>query len=251
MTTMKYVRDALATASLSLLAACSSRAVPAPSGIDDAAIPLADAAAADGAAAAEVAVVDTTRDVGESGPPALGPVTPAPPAMGDGRLADVPDENPGGTPDGWDFCQSDLVAGPRAGKSDPPASRGARYWLYSPATPQPSPDPARPLAQAYFYFGQPLASGGKGLYFDATLVSGTAAGATLELYSVDEVCQKPVSLGGYSLSALLVMPGKWATTCITLPSGLLLNGLGVRLEAAKAELGVDAFRFGPPCPALP
>jgi hypothetical protein len=171
--------------------------------------------------------------------------------MGDGKLADVPDENPGGTPDGWDLCQSDLVAGPRAGKSDPPASRGAQYLLYSLATPQPSPDPARPLAQAYFYFGQPLASGGKGLYFDATLVSGNAAGATLELYSVDKVCQKPASLGRYSLSALLVTPGKWATTCVALPFGLLLDGLGVRLQAASAELGVDAFRFGPPCPALP
>jgi hypothetical protein len=189
-------------------------------------------------------------DAGDPGPPgprALHPITQAPPGVGDGRLPDVPDETPGGSPDGWDFCRNGLVGAPRPGKSDPPASRGDRYWLYS--SPQPGTDPAPPLAQAYFYFGQRLAPGGKGLWFDATLVSGSAD-ATFELFAVDKVCEKPAPLGSFSMSPLLATPGRWASTCVELPVGQLLDGLGIRLVAANAEIGLDAFRLGPPCPPM-
>jgi hypothetical protein len=168
--------------------------------------------------------------------------------VGDGRLPDVPDEAPGGSPDGWDLCRDGLVAAPRMGRSDPPASRGDRYLLYS-SDRVPAASPAPPLAQAYFYFGQRLAPGGKGLWFDAMLVSGSAE-ATFELSAVDEVCEKPAPLGSFSMSPLLATSGRWATTCVELPTGQLLKGLGIRLVAANADIGLDAFRLGPPCPPM-
>jgi len=248
-------RGVLAATVVSLLGtACSSQSMPLPFGAADATIAVTDGSVPDTTATPEVAVVVPSPDALEAGPPAppsLRPASPAPPSMGDGKLSDVPDQTPGGSPDGWDFCQvGPLVVAPRDGKSDPPASRGDQYFLYSSAGARPPGDPAEPLAQAYFYFGERLAVGGNGLWFDATLVSGGAAGTTFDLYSVDKICQKSVTLGRFSLDPVLATPGKWTTTCIDLPSGLVVEGLGIRLAASNAEIGIDAFRFAPPCPAI-
>jgi hypothetical protein len=188
----------------------------------------------------------------DAGAPVLYPTAGAPPPAGDGRLADVTDDSPGGTPDGWDLCgAAGLLPAPREGKGDPQAVRGDRYLVYRTEDAQRAPAGPSLLAQAYFYFDPPASLTDKGLWIDFVRISGTPARATFTLYSVDEVCQGAAVLGTFSLDPLLEKQGAWATTCVRLPAGISVGGLGFRLDAPDAEIGVDAFRFGPACPQTP
>jgi hypothetical protein len=241
-----------AIAGMSVVApACSSQVLP-PSVQEDAGAVEAGRSPPDLAAPPEDAMAIT--DTGEAGAPpspALYPSTGAPPLAGDGKLADVPDEVPGGSPDGWDLCGQGLSKAPREGKGDPPAVRGQNYLLYRSEDARRAPAVPERVAQAYFYFGAPVSLADKGLWMELSLVSGQAAPATFSLYAVDKVCSRSALVATYALTPVLQTPGRWTTTCFPLPAGLRVDGLGFRLDATDAEIGVDAFRFGPPCPRLP
>jgi hypothetical protein len=216
-------------------AACSSNQAP---------VTAPDGGASSLDATADLAVA---ADAVEAGLPVLSPTAGAPPVAGDGKFADVPDDIQGGSPNGWDLCGAPgLSAAPREGKVDPPAVRGSRYLVYRTEDAQRGPIPPV-VSQAYFYFDPPVSLFGRGLWIDFVRLSGSPQ-ATFSLYAVDKVCEQPAPLGTFSLERVLQNQGTWTTTCVRLAAGAPVTALGVRLDAADAEIGVDALRFGPACP---
>jgi hypothetical protein len=229
---------------LVLFAIGCSRGVLSPPGAPDAGIgAAAEVGASIDVAEAGMTAADASAPA-EAGAPFSGlKVAPAPTQAA--ATFDPGDENPGASPDGWDLCPAgQLVSAPREGRTDPPGPHGTRYLIYDPQAPK---DPAPGYeAQLYFYFGAPPA-GVRGLWLDLTKVDGDPADAALVLYAVDEICGAPRMLARHALAPVL-RAGAWVTACAPLAEGEVTQALGLRFEGRAAEIGVDAVRFGPPCP---
>jgi hypothetical protein len=106
----------------------------------------------------------------------------APAPEGDGRLADVADAPAGVS---WDLCYTFPTLHASSPGAVPPAVRGNRYLI---AAPPIGTEPGKPGIgpQAYFFPQTPVTA--DGLWFDLTLISGTAEGATIQFFETDLVC---------------------------------------------------------------
>lgn len=176
------------------------------------------------------------------GPTALLPQKDAPPPEGDGRLPDLPETPVGDSGTGWDLCSAGFTR-----SSDEcggcPAARGERFLVVGPTIADEPAGTDRP--QAYFYFD--TATTASALWFDVTWLEG-ARSAQLSLSETDSYCDSRGAAKVYELSPLLSDgSGVWTTACVPLGDLGPFTGLGFRIATA-GRLGLDALRFGPPCP---
>jgi hypothetical protein len=174
-------------------------------------------------------------------PSTLKPQTESPPAEGDGRLADIGDQIAG---DGWDTCGGEPWLRTTRGlpcPECPPATRGQEFVIIQPA----ATDVKRDVPQAYFYFDGPAHA--EALWFDAMWINGPAD-SDLSIILTDQLCQPQSAARVFHLRELFSDVGEWVTACVPLSDAAPFLGLGFRFDA-QGTLGVDAFRFGPACPA--
>lgn len=203
--------------------------------------------AAAGAAAVAGAVASGGGAGRNDGPPPLLPQSDAPPVEGDGRLPDLPETAVGLQGTGWDLCS----VGFTRSKEDCgacPVARGEQFLVVGSTVAEPaqSAEPAKPPGpQAYFYFHP--ATTASALWLDVAWLSG-ARSAELSLWETDTICQTQGSPEVFDISPLLVGDsGAWATACVPLSDFGSFAGLGFRIATA-GKVGLDALRFGPPCP---
>lgn len=188
---------------------------------------------------------------GSAGPndgPSLSPQRDAPPAEGDGRLPDLPETRVGESGTGWDLCSAGFTLSSNDCGACP-AARGEQFLVVGrtsatePSEPSEPAEPERP--QAYFYFHP--ATTASALWLDVAWLAG-ARSARLSLWETDTVCSSQGAPKVYELSPLLTGPsGAWTTACVPLTDLGPFAGLGFRI-ATSGRLGLDALRFGPPCP---
>jgi hypothetical protein len=198
--------------------------------------------AADAAPPWPADAADATATV--DGPPALWPAGAPPPLEGDGRLGDIPDVAPGGSPYGWDLGGAPYLGGaPRAGMADPPALRGERYLVYDAVLARTTSGPSSG-PQLLLYIDEPHPDG-PGLWLALARMPDPARDATLSVFTVDELDGHPIPRGVYSVAPLLTGAG-WHHACVPYPTGD--ETVGLRLDAASGEIGLDAIRLGPACP---
>ena len=181
------------------------------------------------------------------GPSADPPPPVVVPVAGDGRLVDVPDVNRGR---GWDTCPADLplTDSPVGDATLPAARRGQRYLISTapPAT-RPLPQPGVPsMPQAYWFLDQPGSAAG--LWIDLVAIGGSVAHARLSAYETDAICVVQRALASVDLDRGLEVPGQWGTACLDLTGAGLFKFIGIRIDSDTGRVGVDAVRFGPPCP---
>ncbi len=180
-----------------------------------------------------------------SDPNLLKPELNPPPPEGDGRLVDIGDALPGF---GWDWCGGEprLMSSTALPCADcPPATRGDVFVIATPAVSGGSLV-ALTVPQGYFFFDQPTRA--DAVWFDAMSING-ATDATLSVWPSDTVCQPIGPAHVLDLHALFTQRGQWVTACVPLTDLDAFRGLAIRIDSAGA-LGLDAFRFGPPCPEL-
>ncbi len=224
----RAVGRGLATAWLLAAAACSGGDADGPARAGDAA---AGPAAGDGGAALRT-------EAGAASPA-------GPPVEGDGRLVDVGDEPVGGPKIGWDSCLGDLSRRQPTCTTCPPATRGSSYLVFQGA----GPKRAGTDSQAYFWFEPPLpAEQPLGLWFDVVKLGRAGTEASFSAYYVSVVCETEALAGTVKLGKLLATPGKWASGCVPLKPSKAASRIGVRLDGAEIDVGIDAIRFGPACP---
>jgi hypothetical protein len=186
-------------------------------------------------------------------------VVPSPPASDDQRLDSFVSQDQGGLPNGWDTCQSPgrLSRAPKACDACPAPSRGTSYLRYTGSKPAPDcgagPDQTCPPltdSQIFSYFTPPLAaSEPQSLWFDLIHLAGDPSDATLTIYATNQFCGTLEPLGTWRLADILAGVPQWKTSCVTLKPSQETPGLGFTFSGSQVDLGFDALRFGPACPA--
>ena len=172
------------------------------------------------------------------------------PPAGDGRLEGGSFE--GNLGNGWDFCFSKYPGG--AGVGSGVGSSDGETWLAF--------DSQRSCSDSFgcradggdiqvgFWLRAPLPAGEPlHLYFDAiNLGQGTPSG----ILHVDVV--QPMATGCMSAAALATLPlrdldltSDWATRCVSFTPSTALGVFGLYVTGETFQVGLDAFRFGPPC----
>ncbi len=162
----------------------------------------------------------------------------------------------GGTPNGWDFCFAGLTLCPYSCDGAPPVSRGSRYIRYSGGSgrscPSSCPDAQNcpsscPDAQVFAYFTPLIAANTRiGVWFDLVRLGGDPLDATLTIYRTAG-CLTQETLGTWRMTAVLSEPQVWKTTCANITPSEPAGELGFRFDGS-GDIGLDALRFGPPCP---
>jgi hypothetical protein len=185
----------------------------------------------------------------------LSPIA-SPPPSDDMRLVGFGNENVGGTPNGWDFCnRGGLTLCPYSCDGAAPGSRGPTYVRYSgssgPSCLLSCPDaqscPFCTDGQVYAWFTPPLAANTRiGLWFDLIRLSAILSDPTLTIY-VTESCLARETLGTWRMTAVLTQLQVWKTTCVNITPSASAGELGFRF-AGSGDIGMDALRFGPACP---
>ncbi len=178
-----------------------------------------------------------------SDPNLLMPELHPPPPEGDGRLADIGDTRPGL---GWDWCTGEprLVTSTALPCANcPAATRGNVFVIATPAVNGGSLD-VSDTPQTLFFFDEPTRA--DAIWFDAMSING-ATDAKLSVWPSEIACQPSGPARVFDLRALFTRRGQWVTACVPLTDFDAFRGLALRIDSAGA-LGLDAFRFGPPCP---
>jgi len=193
-------------------------------------------------------------EVGDAGN-ILRAVSPLP--SNDQRLATFGNGPPGTPGDGWDSCRRGLTRAPNGCATCPPPSRGTSYLRYMGLLRDPDclPNPGQvcpPLndSQIYAYFAPPItADAPLGLWFDLVHIGGDPSDAALKIYATDEVCKTLEPLGTWRLEDILMGGPEWKTACVTLNPSAPLSNIGFSFSGGQVDLGFEAPRFGPACPA--
>jgi hypothetical protein len=174
-------------------------------------------------------------------PSRLMPQTDAPPPDGDGRLVDISDQLQGF---GWDTCGGEPRLSTTRTRPCPecsPATRGEHFAIIEPA----GANVNRDVPQFYFFLDAPAQD--EALWFDAMWINGPADSA-LSIVLTDQVCEPQGAARVFQLRELFSNVGEWVTACVPLSYPDPFLNLGFRVDA-QGTLGLDAFRFGPACPA--
>lgn len=86
------------------------------------------------------------------------------------------------------------------------------------------------------------------LYFDAINLTDEAPSGVLQLDSLGPLCETTEPLVTVELEALYLGP-TWQTRCVTFAPTVPLQIFGTYVFGESFHIGLDAFRFGPPCHA--
>ncbi len=172
------------------------------------------------------------------------------PAAGDGRLEGGSFE--GNLGSGWDFCFSKYPgATDMRGSGD---SSDGDTWMGFDSQKSCSDSFACRAdsgdIQVGFWLGTPLPPGEPlHLYFDAINLGQAPPSGILH---VDVVA--PSAIGCMSAAALATIPlgdlaltSDWSTRCVSFTPNTAFDVFGLYVEGGTFQLGLDAFRFGPPC----
>jgi hypothetical protein len=192
----------------------------------------------DGGASSAGAPGGSTND-----PNLLMPELNPPPTEGDGRLVDIGDATQGF---GWDTCTGEPSFTPSTASTCSECPAATRGDVFVVAKPTVGAGPVVPgsVPQAYFFFDESTRA--DALWFDALWIDGGAE-ANLSLWPAGPVCEPTSPARVFGLRTLFTQPGQWVTACVPLDDWQPFMALALRVDSA-GTLGLDAFRFGPPCP---
>ncbi|HYP75198.1 MAG TPA: hypothetical protein VER12_04570 [Polyangiaceae bacterium] len=88
------------------------------------------------------------------------------------------------------------------------------------------------------------------LYFDAKNLKGQPLTGSVRFYGTDRVCSAEQLLVEVDLAKLQLLP-EWGLRCVTVSGLLAHQALGIAISGSAYSVGLDAFRFGPPCHTTP
>ena len=147
---------------------------------------------------------------------------------------------------GWDTCAT-RTPGQLSRQMTGQASNGSTYFRFqSAACTQPCSADKQSSAQAYLWFNQtPPAEDPMGLYFDVFNQDKADPVGKVTFYGVDLVCKGDLPLAEASLGDL-APTSTWSTRCVNV-SVVGHSAVGVAVSGSAFNVGLDAFRLGPPC----
>jgi hypothetical protein len=174
------------------------------------------------------------------------------PAAGDGRLTGGSFEGNLGA--GWDFCftkSPGLVL-----MRDSGGSSDGNAWLAFDSQKSCSESFVCQAdgddAQVGFWLDAPLPPGVPvHLYFDAINLSEASPSGILHFDGLpfddgQHACRSAAALATIPLSDL-ALTSDWATRCVSFTPDAVFDVFGLYVTGEAFQLGLDAFRFGPPC----
>jgi hypothetical protein len=188
---------------------------------------------------------------GSAAMPSYVPTNPNVPPEGDGTLVGGSIEGLPG--DGWDTCNSTHPS--LSFPSDPPApSHGERSLLFDSTLPCDSRcSESSGDLQLTFTLDEPIGAGEtKHLYFDIATLSAEPPSGTLVIGAVQEAtsptdfCTADQHLADLPLGNLAATSA-WQTRCVTFTAEASFQVFGLYVADGTFKIGLDAFRFGPPC----
>lgn len=170
------------------------------------------------------------------------------PPEGDGRVSGSFEGSLG---DGWDLCFSNKPGASFVrGDVEPTASAGSSYMRFDSALE--CTNPCRPDgedAQFGFWLDAEMpASERVSLYFDAINLTDEAPSGVLQLDALGFLCETTEPLLTIELGDLY-LTREWQTRCLTFASTAPFQVFGSYVLGESFHIGLDAFRFGPPCHA--
>jgi hypothetical protein len=104
----------------------------------------------------------------------------------------------------------------------------------------------RPSASQLYLWSRPASERNENLYFDVKNLAGTAVSGSILFYGTDHICSDEQLLLEVDLALIELLPA-WATRCVTVSGLRAHEALGIAVTGAAHSIGLDAFRFGPPC----
>jgi hypothetical protein len=175
------------------------------------------------------------------------PETDVPPE-GDGRVTGSFETALG---DGWDLCFTNKPGASfvRDG-TDPTASAGSSYMSFDSAVECTNPcEPEGEDAQFGFWLDAEMpASERVHLYFDAINLTDETPSGVLQLDALGFRCETTEPLLSIELGDLH-LTREWQTRCLTFAPAAPFQVFGIYVLGESFRIGLDAFRFGPPCHA--
>jgi hypothetical protein len=186
-----------------------------------------------------------TAEGGEGGElPDYVPVGPEVAPEGDGRLEEGGsfEESQGF---GWDTCPTKT---PGLTRSEDTAADGLISLRFeSQAAGSSTNWPEGTDAQLAFYLDESLAVGvALHLYFDIINLSPREPSGQLSIAGLEWACETRDPLANIEL-AKLSTTGAWQTRCVELTPAQELDVFGIWVTGTDFAIGLDTFRFGPPC----
>jgi hypothetical protein len=175
------------------------------------------------------------------------PTDPNVPAAGDGRLEGGSFEGSLGS--GWDFCRSKHPGATHTQGSDR-SSDGAAWLAFD--SQKSCADSFACAAdghdlQASFWLPSPLPPGQQlHLYFDAINLGPASPSGVLHVDATEDYCTSAATLATIPLRDL-ELTSDWSTRCVSFTASSSLAILGLYVTGESFQMGLDAFRFGPPC----
>lgn len=177
------------------------------------------------------------------------PDDPTVPPEGDGRLEGGSFDTAQGA--GWDTC---FTTHPGLMSSESTNVGGNRFMGFdSSLSCDTTCDSSGGDLQVAFFLRGVIPSGRpQHLYFDVTNLAAVAPRGTLHVgvMGFDPLCASTEALASIPLEQLDATPD-WQTRCVTFTSRAPFQVFGVYVTGETFKLGLDTFRFGPPCDALP
>jgi hypothetical protein len=169
------------------------------------------------------------------------------PAAGDDRLEGGSFE--GNLGSGWDFCNSKHPGATYMQGSDR-SSDGAAWLAF---------DSQKSCAESFacgvdgrdlqvsFWVGPALPpSEPVHLYFDAINLGPTIPSGIVHVDATEDYCTSSATLATIPLRDL-DLTADWSTRCVTFTPSSPLTIFGLYVTGETFQVGLDAFRFGPPC----
>jgi hypothetical protein len=175
------------------------------------------------------------------------PDHPNQPAQGDGRVTGGSFEQTPGF--GWDTCFSKYPGGSYA-SGVPAGSDGEHCFTFDSrraCAESPACQPAGGDAQFGFWLDSVVTAGDAvHLYFDVTNLEDAQPDGEIGIDAVGSLCESTEVLARIPLAAL-GLDTSWQTRCASFVPTAPFQIFGVHVTGASFHVGLDAFRFGPPC----
>lgn len=146
---------------------------------------------------------------------------------------------------GWDTCPTRI---PGLARSEGKASDGLVSLRFESQPVGATTNwPEGTDAQLGFYLSEPLLAGVPlSLYFDVINLSRGEPSGELSIAGLDWTCETREPLATIDLAELSTTEA-WQTRCVELVPTQELTVFGIWVTGANFTIGLDTFRFGPPC----
>lgn len=174
------------------------------------------------------------------------PSGPEVPAAGDGRLRDAGsfEQSAGIGGDVWDLCPSRAPA-PSRGQGS--AADGAVFLRFDAPLADAPLRPDGTDAQLAFWLDEALPSDtALNLYFDVLELSDRPPSGELSIAALGISCETLEPLATIPLAELSAT-SEWQQRCVELRSSRAFSVFGLWVTGTDFSIGLDTFRFGPPC----